>query len=144
MSASNFGYKVSLPGYDVRTATPEQCAVHSSYPPFKAKTGQSPAHFAQLAVDFTGGVTQNVVHTVYSFNHGYGYTPFVLPSLEFTDSGVPFTFPGVGYIIVGSTLIIGAYADSSQFFVTVYDDAFWINNNCTLNVSYYIFAENGA
>ena len=29
------GLKISLPGYDVETATPEQCAVHSDYSSFK-------------------------------------------------------------------------------------------------------------
>lgn len=140
---SDFGFKISLPGYDVRTAAPEQCAVHSSYPPLKAKTDQSPAHFAQLVVDFTASVTQNTTLTVYSLNHGYGYTPFVLPALKFRDN-VGTEMAGVGVISVGATLRIEAKATSNQFLVTVYDDNFWTGPNAQLDASYYIFAENGA
>lgn len=145
MSASNFGYKVSLPGYDVKTATPEQCAVHSSYPPFKSKTSQSNPHFATLDVDFTATVTQNVTHTIYSFDHGYGYTPASLPNIEFySDASMPPTVVGIGFTGVGATLAITAYCTSTQFIVTLYDDFNWTSANSRLIVSYYVFAENGA
>jgi len=144
VSAEDFGLKVSLTGYDVKAATPEQCSVHSSYPPFKAKTNQTSPHFATLDVDFTAAVTQNVTHTVYSFNHGYDYTPLTLPSIEFYGSTGALTAVGIGNTGVGATLIIKAYANSSQFLVTIYDDFFWTGALARLVVSYYVFAENGA
>lgn len=133
--------KLSMPGYDVSSATPEQCALHSLYPPFKAKIGQSNPHFALLSVDFTGMVTQNVSHTVYSFNHGYGYVPLNFASIIFND-GVQ-DIVGLGFAGVGATLAIDAYCTASDFIVKVYDDGGWTNSNATLKVSYYVFAENG-
>lgn len=142
MSADDFGFKVSLPGYDVNTATPEQCAVHSSYPPLKAKLGQSPPHFALLNIDFTATVVQGVAHTLYSFNHGYPYTPFVLPSMVFREPVIDF-FSGVGVIAIGATLDIVAYTTPTQFVVSIYDNFNWTNADASLEVSYYIFAEDG-
>lgn len=133
--------KVSLPGYDVGSATPEKCSIHSGYPSLKAKTGQTSPHFATLSVDFSATVTQNVTHTVYSFNHGYGYVPFSLASIVF-NTGTQYIV-GIGFAGVGATLAINAYCTSSQFIVTIYDDFNWTSSNATLEVSYYVFAENG-
>ena len=134
--------KVSLPGYSVQTATPEQCAIHSSYPPLKAKTGQSPSHSATLVVDFTGTVTQAVTHTLLTVPHNYGYVPFSISSIIFNDGSQ--NVVGLGFAGVGATLAIEAYSDSTNFYITLYDDAIWTSNNASLQVSYYIFAENGA
>lgn len=133
--------KVSLPGYDVNTATPEQCSIHSDYPPLKAKLGQDDPHVATLEVDFTATVTQNVTHTVYSFNHGYGYVPLNFSSIVFNDGTQDVV--GIGFAGVGANLAINAYCTSSQFIVTVYDNFNWTSNNASLRVSYYVFAENG-
>lgn len=139
--------KVSLPGYDAKAATPEQCVVHSSYPPLKAKVGQAQPHIATLNVTFTNFITQNSTIILYSPNHNYGYIPFNLSSIVIT--GVdnffnPYTISGLGYAGVGATLAIEAYCTTTQFIVTIYDDANWINNTARLQVSYYIFAEDGA
>ena len=134
--------KVSLPGFDVGTATPEQCSIHSDYPPPKAKLGQSPSHIALLDVDFTAVVTQGVTHTLYSVNHPYGYTPFSLASIDFTShGGVPVVGMGTGG--VGATLFIKAEATASVFRVTLFDNFSWTGSNARLLVSFYIFAENG-
>jgi hypothetical protein len=85
MSANYYGIKVSLPGFDVLSATPEQCAVHSSYPPLKSKTNQPDPHFATLVVDFTGPIALSTARTLYTFNHGYGYVPFNIASIVFDD-----------------------------------------------------------
>lgn len=138
---SNIGVKVSLPGYDVSTATPEQCSIHSSYPPLKAKLGQTTPHIATLVVDFTGGIVQNVTHTLYTVPHGYGYIPFTLANIVL-DDGVSQTV-GTGYAGVGATLAINAYSDANNFYITIYDNFNWITSNHTLSVSYFIFAENG-
>lgn len=133
--------KLSMPGYDVATATPEQCAIHSSYPPLKSKVDQSPAHFATLAVDFTATVTQGVTHTLLTVPHGYGYIPFTVSNIIFND-GVQDVI-GIGFAGVGATLSIDAYCDATNFYVTIFDNNNWTSNAATLQVSYYIFAENG-
>lgn len=143
MSSNDFGFKVSLPSIDVKKATPEECTIHSSYPPLKAKLDQNPPHFAQLSVTFTAAVPQNTVITVFSMNHGYGYTPATFPNLTFLDvSGI--NYAGIGEISVGATLAITAYATSTDFIVELYDNAFFTGSTANMQVSYYIFAENGA
>lgn len=144
MSASDYGMKIALEGYDIKTATPEQCAIHSSYPPFKAKTGQSPPHFALLVVDFTATVTQTTIHTLYSTSHGYTYTPMTLPSIVFDIGDGSDPVVGIGSAGIGATLAIVAYATATNFIVTIYDDFNWTSNLASLQVSFYIFAENGA
>jgi hypothetical protein len=140
---SDFAFKISLPGYDVKTATPEQCAVHSSYPSPKAKLDQTPPHVGLLVVDFTGTVTQGVTHIVYAIDHGYEYTPLTMPSLVFREHAGQ-VFSGVGQIGVGATLLIRARCTASQFIVDVYDNFNWTGSNAHLEVSFHIFAENGA
>jgi hypothetical protein len=133
--------KLSLPGYDIATATPEQCSIHSDYPPLKSKTGQSPAHFATLVVDFTATVTQNVTHTLLTVPHGYGYIPFTISNIVFND-GIQ-NIVGLGFAGVGANLAINAYSDATNFYVTIYDNFNWTSNSASLQVSYFIFAENG-
>jgi hypothetical protein len=133
--------KISLPGYDVQSATPEQCSIHSSYPPIKSKFGQSPPHSATLVVDFTARVTQNVTHTLLTVPHRYGYIPFTISNIEFNDGSI--TVVGIGFAGVGANLAINAYSDSTNFYVTIYDNASWTSNAASLRVSYDIYAENG-
>lgn len=140
---NDFGFKISLPGFDVQTATPEQCSVHSSYPPLKSKTNQDPPHFAELDVRFTATLPQNVTTTAYAINHGYNYVPATIPSMSFVDD-FGGTYAGIGFIGVGATLVIKAYATSTQFIVSIYDNNSWTGTHAQLQVSYYIFAENGA
>lgn len=139
--SNRIGLKISLPGYDVLTATPEQCAVHSSYPPLKAKLNQPNPHVATLTVNFTTTVTQNVTHTVYSIPHGYGYIPLTLSNIVF-NNGVN-QVVGTGFAGVGATLAINAYSDVNNFYVTIFDNFNWTNSSTVLTVSYFIFAENG-
>ena len=134
--------KVSLPGYNVNDATPEQCSVHSSYPPLKAKLGEANPHYALLRVSFSGVITQGVTHTVYSFPHGYGYIPLTLSTITLY-TGTSVTASGIGYTGIGATLTIKAYCDATNFYVTVYDNFNWIDGSSVLEVSYYVFAENG-
>lgn len=135
--------KLSLPGFDVKSATPEQCAVHSEFPPLKAKIDQNPSNIFLLDVNFTSGVTQDTNHTVFSINHGYNYTPLILPNIVFNDGSMATDLVGIGSAFIGATLNISAEADSSEFRVVVYDNNNWINSSSTLQVSTYIFSENG-
>jgi hypothetical protein len=134
--------KISLPGYDVKIATPEQCVIHSSYPPLKAKVDQPSPHIATLVVDFTATVTQGITHTLLTIPHEYGYTPLLLPNIVFNDGSQ--LIVGLGYAAVGVNLVIRAFADDDNFYVTIYDNFNWTSNAATLQVSYYIFAEDGS
>lgn len=137
----NYGLKIALPGYDANNATPEQCAVHSSYPPLKSKANQSPPHYATLRVDFTRSQPQGSWVTHYSINHNYGYVPFNFASIKFNDTTQ--NIYGINYVGVGATLMIDVYCTTTQFIVRVYDQFNWTKNGAVLEVSYYIFAENG-
>ena len=139
---SDYGFKTALPGYDVKIATPEQCAVHSGYPPFKSKTNQTPPHFATVIVDFTATITQNVTHTLYSISHGYTYIPFTLSSIVF-NNGLGVTANGIGRAGIGANLDINAYSTASNFIITIYDNFNWTSNSASMTVNYYIFAESG-
>ena len=138
----NYGMKIALPGYDAKTATPEQCAVHSSYPPLKSKANQSPPHYATLRVNFTRSQPQGSWVTHYTFNHNYGYVPFNFASIKYSSNyGVDY---GINYAGIGATLMIEAYCTSTQFIVRVYDQFNWTHSGAVLEVSYYVFAENGS
>lgn len=137
--------KVSLPGIDVKSATPEECVVHSQYPPLKAKLNQSPSHIATVRVDFGARTPRSVDTVVYKIRHGYSYKPFTLSNITFTD---PTSLPGIvvngiGYAGVGGTLEIRAFADETFYYITVFDDVFWTSSSSFLEVSYFIFTENG-
>lgn len=137
----SYGMKVALPGYDANTATPEQCAVHSSYPPLKSKANQLHPHYATLRVNFTMSIPQGSTVILYALNHGYDYTPFNFASIKFNDTVQ--NIYGMNYAGVGATLAIRAYCTSTQFLVTIQDGFGWTKAGAVLEVSYYIFAENG-
>ena len=140
---SDWGLKASLPGYDVMTATPEQCAVHSSYSSLMAKSGQTPTHAGNVTVTFVNNPPSATDTTLYTIAHGYSYTPMVLCSGRFNDglSELAGTLP----LEPTATLSIFATADATNVYIKINRDAAWgsIIGNILL-VSYYIFAQTGA
>jgi len=141
---SNYGLKISLPGYDVHTATPEQCSLHSGYSTLKAQTDKTPPHIGTYHVDFTSGITQNHTYTAYTIPHGYDYTPLCLSSISLYSTGIGTPsniLTGVGTLGVGATLAIIATCDATNFYITVFDNFNWITTGATIDVGYYIFAE---
>jgi hypothetical protein len=97
---------------------------------------------AASELNFTGPVAQGVTHNLYSIPHGYGYIPFTIVNIEFLDDSDG-EHVGLGFAGVGVTLAIDAYCTSTHFKVDILDDFFWTGPNANLQVSYYIFAENG-
>lgn len=63
-------FKVSLPGYDVDTATPEQCAVHSGFDYPKIEEHLEGYEAVTLPNSISAGTTDIKVIT-----HNYGYIP---------------------------------------------------------------------
>jgi hypothetical protein len=118
-------------------------ALHSGYPPLHSKLGQSPEHSATVIVDFTSGIPQNSTRTVFSFDHDYGYIPASLSSIKMTGLAGGSSVYGIGSAGLGATLVVKAYCTASQFLITVFDNFNWISNATELQVSYYIFAEDG-
>ena len=63
-------FKVSLPGYDVDTATPEQCAIHSGFDYPKIEENLEGYEAVTLPNSISAGTTDIKVIT-----HNYGYIP---------------------------------------------------------------------
>ncbi len=139
---SNWGMKVALPGYDVATATPEQCAIHSGYPSPKVKIDAAPRHYGTVRITFTGNPPSGAETTLYTVAHGYDYTPMVLASGTYAnfsgqyDGTLPFE-PTATFEAIIET-------DEDNMYIKVYyESGFGSIIGDTLTVSYQIFAENG-
>lgn len=83
--SNDYGVKVSLPGFDVSSATPEQCAVHSKFDTFKINDHADTPHFGLVHITFNNNPAVDVVTTLLSFNHGYNHRPSLM---TYIDNGV--------------------------------------------------------
>lgn len=139
---ANWGFKITLPGYDVSTATPEQCAIHSKYASPKVKIDATPRHYGTVKITFTKNPPSGATTTLYTVPHGYSYTPFALASGTFAD----FSSAYDGTLPLEPTATFNALieTDATNMYIKVYYESGWgsIVGN-TLTVSYQIFAENG-
>lgn len=145
--SSDYGVKIALPGYDVNTATPEQCSLHSGFANTKIKTNASPAHFN--LIDYTFGSNPGVgTLNIATIAHGYSYTPMALVYVQ---------------DVAGFLLTAGRYASlpvsagplpDARF--VYYTDGTNLKIDLVVNVvlapsisgyrfkfKYYLFAENG-
>ena len=71
---NDWGLKISLPGYDVKTATPEQCSVHSSYDSLKVKLDANNPQEGNILVTFKDNPPAGT-YNIYTIHHGYNYIP---------------------------------------------------------------------
>lgn len=71
---SDYGFKISLPGYDVKTATPEQCSIHSSYDSLKVKLDAKNPQEGNVLVSFQDTPSAGT-YEICAIHHGYGYIP---------------------------------------------------------------------
>lgn len=151
----DYGIIVALPGYDARTATPEQCALHSKFNSPKIDTTKD--HFLTFLVLFNndppdpsaGSTLETTLHTM---PHGYDYVPQTWLHVDYDQdlggSVTPQFGPGEAFLaseFVGTEAFVGAKADAANLYVYVRKfDAFGSGNDltgmsCTIRV--YIFAE---
>ena len=63
--------KITLPGYDVELATPEQCAYHSGFTYEFIKEGLE----GYLTYTSPNPITASITYTVATINHNFGYVP---------------------------------------------------------------------
>src|SRR5688572_9363732 len=81
-------FKLSLPGIDVETASPEECVIHSSYPNPKINKHANPSHRSLISVTFNKTYPSGDT-TIYTMAHGYSYTPMVWAVIaDRTDQGI--------------------------------------------------------
>lgn len=148
------GIKISLPGYDVNTATPEQLALSSDYISPKLKLNQTPSHagYTTYAVptSFPAFTTVNIL----TVDHGYSYTPASLCHwtgyIDNLSASVSFGTAPMQLIIVPDFKII-SYCTPTQFKIDIYrGDDFGSGpaipapiGGQTVGLRYYILAESG-
>lgn len=72
---TDWGLKISLPGYDVKNATPEQCALHSSYDTLKIKSDLQYPQEGNILITFTKNQTIATTIPLYTIIHNYNYPP---------------------------------------------------------------------
>lgn len=120
--------KVSLPGIDVKTATPEECAVHSDF--VAPKIDVSRGHFVTIDIDFkneppapdpSGGETHTIV---YRHPHGYGYKPQVWAHVDYQQVGGGATFGPAGPVFLGANSVedetdLSVTADKDNVYITI-------------------------
>lgn len=88
MSATDWGMKVSLPGFDVKTATPEQCAFHSGFANPKIETNHTGYILQKTQVLTIGSNPASPSTTnLLTVNHPYNYVPLVMGTWLFDFLG---------------------------------------------------------
>lgn len=138
---SDYGIKISLPGVDVLKATPEDCAVHSSYDTFKIDDHADPAHFGVVKITFT---KDSASATLFSFKHGYDHRPSCMAhNYDGSRPNNPYAIGGK-FFIQGDTYI-NTVVDDTYFRVKLVKGSFQPPNMTgkSYTIRYYIFAEDG-
>jgi hypothetical protein len=122
--------KVALPDFDVKTATPEQCAIHSAYN--CPKVDATKDHFLTIPVtflseppqDLTAGVTTTTI--LHSFPHEYNYQPQLWLHADYTSNHngtLRAEFgPGEAWLAtpsVGNDAYVGVKADRTNVYVYI-------------------------
>lgn len=144
MSAGKF--IISLPGFNADTATPEQCAVHSSFPSPKVKVDPIFQHYGKIHLTFSRELTDSVPTTLLVIPHGLGYTPAIMSVLNYTDPASPsFQAGGVMPYSPTATFTLWLAADATNIYLRVYWNPGWGSMLTSLiDITYYLFVEDGA
>lgn len=144
---ADWGIKVSLPGYDVKTATPEQMSIHSGYPSPKIDSRSSPAHFGTSTYTFSSEPAAGAVIDLVTVAHGYGYTPAAISYMKDLASG-NFYFLPLFFNPAGSDQRIVYFTDGTNFKAQYRGETLGLPhqpvNGTSWTFKYYIFSENGA
>jgi len=144
---SEYGIKISLPGYDVKTATPEQCAVHSDYPVPKIAMDKTPSHFGIVHYTIPKGTYVDGTYNIFVTVHGWGYVPTALVyggnDLYFGQQNSPLP------LSIGDSLGLTYYVDDNILSIDYTIDSFGsgsivLDADIPLTFKYYIFVEDGA
>ena len=140
--SSDWGMKISLPGYEAETATPEQCAFHSKYASLKVVLGKDPANFGnyhfQDTITVPVGGTEGI--EIFTLAHGYSYIPAHICMAKDNDASPSLT--GMMPLIFGVSGFY-SYCNNTNFVITFFsapDGDFTFD----INFKYYIFADDGA
>ena len=138
---ADWGAKVSLPGKDVSSSTPEDFAFHSKYGTVKIVKQPTDKAYETKVVSASSTATVTIAHNL-------GFIPLCMVFAEMVP-GSGRWYMGVSYpseetfgntVTVGS-LADGTYADDTNLYI------FFTNNKAseqTVKYYYYIFGEAGS
>jgi len=134
------GFKVSLEGYDVNTAVPEQMAFSTDYPPPLIEEDMVGISEYLFDTDLTASSTRNLL----TVPHNYGYMPksvCMVTNGQIWD-GSTYTIPTPFYIGFTS-FIIRSYTDDANFYVDMINNNAFdvVADNVTYTLKYYIFVD---
>lgn len=149
---NNFGIRVSLPGFDVKTANPEQSAIDSKYDTFKVNHHTDSPHSGLLRITFNNNPASGVITNIFSMSHEYSHRPSLMTHF---DTGPNFS---AGQIIKGhvrlnppGTAWIECYVTDKELRVDVrggggtdFTGASLGNYPSVMTIRYDIFSEDGA
>lgn len=155
---NNVGIKISLPGYEVRSATPEQCSMDSIYDTFKLKLSSINDLFGLVTIFFNveppTPATSNTIN-LFKVAHGYNYQPYIITmdidstfsAFSQMSTAVPFVNlnGGTFFTNVGDNTTFITHADNTYFYIDLFIDS---GKTFPLvgkfyTFKYYIFSENG-
>ena len=149
--------KVALPGFDVKKATPEQCAIHSDYS--APKIDSALKHFININLDFineppaSGSALTSLTTVLYQDTHEYNYVPQLWLHVEYTllFGGAAQTFgPGTAFLgaeTAADSTYLKVYADTKNYYlaiekITGFNASDVLNvAGTSLNARLYIMAE---
>lgn len=142
--SESFGIKVSLPGYNVNDATPEQCSVHSGYDTHKINDHASPAHYGVVSLTVSNEPANPSTTNIMSFNHNYPYRPVCMA--HFRDparSAGQFAVTGIFGLDAFISSYIKVYTTDTQFRIDLVKGGPVTLAGRVFTIRYYIFAEDG-
>lgn len=156
-----FVLKVSLPRFDVNTARPEDCAIHSGYN--SPKIDVQKGNFQSFQINFNneppdpgspGAATETII---YQREHGYDYVPQTWVEVDyiatFGVSSFPVYAPGkalLGAVSAFDATYFGVRSDSKYLYLYIRKESSALDNSIlhiagtSLRCRVYVFAENGA
>lgn len=119
---SNFGLKISLPGFDAVDASPEECSVHSGYACPKIDLNADPAHYGSLVYTFVSNPAIGTTTNLLTIPHKYKYPPANIVHWKYNfGSGDKYGTLRLDLDAVGTIYFVG-YADSTNFVIDFVKD----------------------
>lgn len=146
MSASDWGIKVGLPGYNVKTATSQQLVASTILPNWKCDLRPTTKNYG--TVNFTiASLSSGSSVTIYQITHGYTYRPSFVDAWSYpagTGGGASSnqTF-GIGDMdgSLGAGFSLTVRVTTSTFTITGSNSSAGTLSNLAGTVRFYIFAD---
>ncbi len=138
-------FRISLPGYKVQTATPEQCVVHSQYPTPKVNMNADPLHYGLVSVALVTDPVVDTTRNLFTMAHGYSYIPTAIVVYNDPSAAESRQYGAMPYFINVPTSF-RAYCDATSFKIDMVNNSFAPVSIAprTIQFRYYIYCENGA